>query len=458
MNDPAVKQERRVTGRVEPVGDHFVLITLPSGDERLEPLLNLSAQGVAILLRTQRYSLQPGQFIPRVRFYTEGECTLQCQARVRDVAQVGTEEGGVGIKVGLRLELPEAEKTEVPNTDTYDEPQIIADTLLNVVKARAALRVTPRQDNQTVGVGISRFVKVARESGTLRVKLADTLRSKNRVVTLRPGEACELRGELYGTRISFMAEVVEQSGPELTLLWPTRLLVWRHRSGGRLRRLPRRTEVTFEAPFSRQKLTREVVDLSARGLALEAESGDGLMVGMLLPELSVRLPDGVVRSRGVVRNVRHDREERLLVGVELIGQNRASTHLLEQFVDRHLHPKVRLAEQRDLRGLWPVFEKLGLFEREHAAVSPLMGTVEATRRTLLTRARDLTIHLVGGHDDEIFGNAELIHSYRTTWTLQNLGVLSGWQLTPDQLAVPMIEMAMRRDDFDHLHAILDPSS
>ncbi len=458
MEDTADSGDRRELRRVEPAGDHFVLITLPSGDERLEPLLNLSAQGVAVLLRSQRYSLQPGAFVPRVRFFTEGECTLQCQARIRDVTQVSLENGAVGVKLGLSLELPDSGERQVPQTDTYDEPQIIADTLHNVVKARAALRIVPDSDSQSVGVGISRFLKLERDADQVRVKLADTLRTKDHEYTLRGGERCELRGELYGTRIAFQVEVARQEGPEVTLRWPQRLVVWRHRSGGRLRRLPRRIEAAFEAPFSRDRRTREVIDLSARGLALLAEPQDGLMVGMLLPELTIKLPGGTVRSRGVVRNVRYDQDDRLLVGVEIVGANRASTRVLEKFVDQHLHPSVRVAELRDLKKLWPVYEKLSLFEREHAAVSPLMGQVETTRQTLLTRAHDLSVHLVGGHDDEIFGNAELLQSYRSTWSLQHLGVLPGWQLTADQLVVPLVEMGLRRDDFDQLHAMLNPSA
>ncbi|MEL6544211.1 MAG: hypothetical protein AAFQ82_06265, partial [Myxococcota bacterium] len=333
-----------------------------------------------------------------------------------------------------------------------------ADTLHNAMKARAPLRLVPDSDGQSPGAMVERFIQAERGADSVKLTLGEELLKKGNAHLLRTAERCELRGELYGTRIAFYAEVESHSGSTVTLRWPNQLAVWRHRSGGRLRRLPQKIEASFEAPFSRDRRTREVIDLSARGLALVAEPNDGLMVGMLLPELTMRLPDGTVRSRGVVRNVRYDSDERLLVGVEIVGQNRASAKVLEKFVDEHLHPSVRRVELRDTKLLWPVYEKLGLFEREHAAVSPLMGQVETTRQTLLTRAQDMIVHLVGGHDDEIFGNAELIHSYSQTWSLQHLGVLPGWQLTADQLVVPLVEMALRRDDFEQLHALLNPSA
>lgn len=199
--------ERREITRIEPAGDHFVLITLPSGDERLEPLLNLSAQGVAVLLRTQRYGLQPGQFIPRVQFFTGGECTLQCQARIRDVAQVSLEDGSVGVKVGLSLELPEPAEREIPQTDVYDEPQIIADTLHNAMKARAPLRLVPDSDGQSPGAMVERFIQAERGADSVKLTLGEELLKKGKAHLLRTAERCELRGELYGTRIAFYAEV-----------------------------------------------------------------------------------------------------------------------------------------------------------------------------------------------------------------------------------------------------------
>lgn len=439
---------RRRLDRYIPPGDHFLLISLPNGEERLEPLMNLSAEGIALVLRTQRHDLQPGQLIPRIRFFTGGECTLECRARVRDVTQVSLEDGSVGLKLGLRLELPEGEELEDSETDTYQDIKIINDTLMNIIKTKSRMRF--RQDDDQVGLHILRFSPVHADDSTLTVELEEG--------EILPHRAGKISGELYGASLTLHVQTTTQKGRSLTLMWPTRLEVRRRRIGGRLSRLNHKTVVTFEAPFCRTRLTRQVVDLSARGLAFEAQPTDGLIVGMLLPELTLHLQGALVRNRGVVRNIRLDHADRLLVGVEILHGSKSSARVLQNFVDQNLHPRVRHATLADLRRLWPVYERLELFERVHAALSPLMATVETTRSTLLSRAQSLTIHLVGGHDNELYGNAELIRSYANTLQLQHLGVLPGWQLTPDQLVLPLVETAMRRDDFQQLYAILDPSN
>ncbi len=65
--------------------------------------------------------------------------------------------------------------------------------------------------------------------------------------------------------------------------------------------------------------------------------------------------------------------------------------------------------------------------------------------------------MVGGGDDTIYGSAELLRTYGSTWSIQHVSVRSdAQQLTADQLVVPLVEAALRRKDFAQLHAILDP--
>src|SRR4051812_5008290 len=94
---------KRLATRVAPPGDQFVVVQLPNGEERLEPVVDLSPNGLAILLRAQRPEIQPGTRLPRLRLFTQGECTLETTASVREVTQVSTD-GALAWKIGLRLD------------------------------------------------------------------------------------------------------------------------------------------------------------------------------------------------------------------------------------------------------------------------------------------------------------------------------------------------------------------
>ena len=444
-------KDRRELERVTLAGDHFVLVALPSGEERLEPLLDLGPHGVAILLRTQRADIAPGAFLPRVRFFVKGECTLQCQATVREVTQVPLEDGGFGLKVGMRLELLDSPEPSQPVVDTYSDAVIIADTVTNLVRAKATLRVHATGDNNPRGLATVEITRFSRELGELSVRITE-----GESTALETGATCELRGESYGTRLSLVANLTENGGVSLRFDLPTRLAVWRHRVGGRVRTLPPNLEVSFESPFTKTIRQRPLVDLSARGLAFSGAADDGLIVGMLLPTVVVSLPNGTVHARGVVRNVRPSGST-VMVGVEFVSMPDASTKVLEGFVDSNLHPQVRPASVADIQRLWPVFEKAGMFARSHAAMTPTIAKIEPVRRNLLSRARELIIHMVGGGDDTIYGTAELLRTYSATWSMQHVCVSETSQsLTADQLVVPLVEAALRRKDFDYLHALVDP--
>ena len=443
-------QDRRELTRVPPTGDHHVLLVLPSGEERLEPLLDLSPHGVAILLRAQR-DIQAGAFLPRVRFFTNGECTLQCQATVREVTPVTTHDGALATKVGLRLELLDSAEPTAPPVDTYQEPEVVADTVANLVRAKASLRVHVMGDSGQRGLASVEVTRFARDAGELSVRVTE-----GDLNALETGATCELRGESFGTRLSLVATLLENGGVSLRFALPNRLAVWRNRVGGRVRSLPAGLEVTFESPFTKVAKSRPVVDLSAKGLAFTGTSEDGLLVGMLLPSLIVRLPSGSVHARGVIRNVRSNGDG-LLVGVEFISMPDASTRVLEMFVDSNLHPQVRPAAIADMQKLWPVYEQAGLFGRSHAALSRTTATFEPIRRTLLSRARELVVHMVGEGDDTIYGSAEMLRTYTSTWSLQHICLReSAKHLTADQLVAPLIEAALRRKELSHVHAILDP--
>ncbi len=448
---PGGGSDRRELERVTAAGDHFVLVALPSGEERLEPLLDLGPHGVAILVRTQRADLAPGAFLPRVRFFVKGECTLQCQATIREITPTKLEDGGMGVKVGMRLELLDSPEPSQPVVDTYSDSEIVADTVTNLVRAKAALRLHTIGDNNARGLATVEIVRFSRENGELSVRVIE-----GETTALDTGETCELRGESYGTRLSLVAKLTENGGPSLRFDLPSRLAVWRHRVGGRVRTLPPNLEASFESPFTKTMRQRPLVDLSARGLAFSGSADDGLIVGMLLPTVVVRLPSGTVHARGVVRNVRPSGSS-LLVGVEFVSMPEASTKVLEAFVDSNLHPQVRPASVADIPRLWPVYEKAGMFSRSHAAMSPTIAAAEPARRNMLSRARELVVHMVAGGDDTIYGTAELLRTYGSTWSMQHVCVSdTNKTLTADQLVVPLVEAALRRKDFSYLHALVDP--
>jgi len=440
---------RRALERVTmPPGDSQILVELPSGEERLEPLLDLSPRGVAILVRAQRTGLRIGAVLPRVRFFTNGECTLQSRATIRDLTEVTLDDGSTGTKIGLRLESDLSMRSD-PVTYEYTQAPIVNDAVSNLVHARSTASLERDGDTGDATLAFTR-ASDDKSSITLRLTAGDPPQ-------LRRGQDVRLTTELYGTRMALSVGYRERRGDLVKFDWPRLVCVWKHRGGGRVKSLNSPFEVEVESPFVNGRLVREVADISPRGLAFVAHPADGILVGMLLRAISLSLGDGPLQAHGVVRNVRLDADGRHIVGVELTDLSENTKKRLAALVDTHFHPEVREARTKDLRHLWPIYDAMGVFPRTHAAISPVMGRIETTRQTLLSRGRNVFLQMVGGAHGELHGTAELLRSFGTTWGLQHVGTIPEAQLDADQIVTTLVQTAQRRSDFTHLHALLDPA-
>ncbi len=439
-------ENKRQAKRVPPPGDHFVMVQLPSGEERLEPLLDLSAGGLAILLRAPRFEVAPGTRLPRLRLFTAGECTLDCAATVRDVMQVSTAELGVAFKVGLAVDGGEPVQAAL-SAEQDDDPRVLRDTVGNLVAAKAAGRLLSSRGSDGPAAVLT---SVSADGKVL------TLQLTGRASGLpKAGESCRFVTELYGSRLGLESVFIGHARGKAQVGAPRRLMVWRQRAESRVR-VSHKLSVDFEAPFSRARRARPVVDMSPGGIAFVADPQDGLVVGVLLTGLSLRLPTGLISGRGVVRNVRQD-HGRLIAGVELVGLSERHARLLAEFVTAAVHPQIRFAGAADLKRLWTVWAGVGLFARERAATSPQSGRVETTRKVLLGRGKDLLLCAVGEHEEELGGCAELVRLHQSTFTLQHVGTLAAARLSVDQLVIPLAERAAARKDCRFVHGLFGPT-
>jgi hypothetical protein len=243
-------------------------------------------------------------------------------------------------------------------------------------------------------------------------------------------------------------------GQAITFAWPTSLVVWKKRSGSRLRDLPEALDVRFATPFSRRLAKRRAVDVAPGGVAVAVAPEDRLMVGMVLPQLTLTLPKGRVEARGIVRHLRTE-EDTLVAGIELSAIEGEA--LLEDFIDSHVYPQIRRAEGGDLTQLWALYESTLLGGRRVPGAEWLLGSIAATRSTVLGRGRDVACVVAGGPPGSIEGTVELLRTWRGTWSLQHVAMLAKSRLTIDQLALYALVAVARRRDFAHLHALIEPA-
>lgn len=430
-------------------GDHFALIELPSGEERLEPLLDVHLRGLAILLRTLRVKLHPGMSVPRVRIFADGECTLDIRAHVRSVTQVSLETGGVGLRVDLEIEGVTGGAQPGTSVEQTTSEEAIARAVSDLVNARAQVQVLRENHTWSDEMPQGHLLHSHPDRRALEVYARESM-------ILSAGHLYDLHVELLGTRMTLTCPFKETLESTWLFGWPQRLTLWRQRQSKRVRTLPPSLMAEFETPLRREVRRRPLIDVAARGVAFVAEPDDRLMLGMVLPRVLVTLPRGAVSARGVVRNIRHDSRNRLLVGVELSRLSATDEEALEAFVVASIHPRVRVPHAEDLRQLWGLYGRLGVFNRAEAPAK-LLPRMESARATLLQRGRDVYVGLVAGAEDHLEGATEALLLYPETWSVRFARALDGSRLTLEQLLMPLIDQLMRPTDLQFLHMAVAPN-
>ena len=433
--------ERRSETRLSPHRPSRALVALGEHEERLEPILDVSSQGVRILLRKRKKLPEVGQKLPRVRLFTQGECTLDVPGVVRDVLE---EKDGYSVGIQLIGGTPQTE----PQT-TITEELSIADALSNLVAFRCEGQLTRPEASSTDPRPIVSFERALVKERQIRLKLESDIDPMPKA-----GESYAVLVSLFGKQLLLDAMLDSIEDNAIRMRWPASIRVIPERSEGRLRKLPEGVHMSAMLPLQSTQSPREVCDLSARGLAFLAHEDDIVMLGMTLPAVELTLPGDTIRSRGIIRNVRNQEDGSRTVGVEFTMLSHHQQNLLATFVDSQLHPSVRAPAVEDLANLWPLYDALELFVRKHAALSPAMGRMDATRRTLFGRGDDVWLSNIASRDNIPEGCAELCQSFHRTWTLQHAGLLTDSRVTLDHLLVPLLESATRRDDVEHLHALL----
>jgi hypothetical protein len=415
-----------------------VLVELPTGEVRLEPVLALGGGLAEVAYRGPTGTLRPGATLTHVQVFADGLRVLSCPASVQDLQ-------GEGQEAILTLALQTArEEADAP----IQQNDLITETVQSLLEARASASLTI--DGATLpGQAFLARAEADPQRLVIEVQLPEG------TALPAPGRVCEVTCLLFGARVVLLAKVHghkagRRATSELHLRWPHTLRASKKRVGRRVRKLQAPLRMQARLPFAPQADTYAVADVSINGLAFEAAPDTWLAVGMVVPTLDLRLPQGTVRARGVVRNVRPV-GGKLSVGLALQDLAPAHAKTLSDFVDAQVYPHARPAATRDLPQLWDLYRQHGL--PPQPLTPKAVSRFESLRGLLLGRGGALLTQVVLG-DQELQATAELIRIGEKALRLQHVAARTDPPTPLDAALPPLIGAALKRSDWSFVQALL----
>jgi len=182
--------------------------------------------------------------------------------------------------------------------------------------------------------------------------------------------------------------------------------------------------ITFDHPFFKNKITREVHDISNLGISIFEPEQDGvLMVGMIIPELTVNF-HGVMQSTikciGQVVYRQTDHEKGILCGIAILDMDIETHSRLTHIISVLAEPNSRLSQEVDTEELWKFFFDTGfIYPEKYQYIHTNRQQFKDVYEKLYKKAPDIARHFTYEKNGRIFAHISMLKAYNKTWVLHH---------------------------------------
>ena len=180
--------------------------------------------------------------------------------------------------------------------------------------------------------------------------------------------------------------------------------------------------ITFDHPATRGKIQLDVYNLSTSGFAvyLSAEE-DVLMVGMIIPDLTINYADALkIQCKVQVLYRCEDKKEGIHYGfvirdMDVVNYDRLS-HIVINVIDPHVH----VADEVDVNQLWEfLFESGFIYPKKYKQVKTHRQLIKETYRKLYRYNPEIITQVTYQRNGRIYAHMSWVRSYERTWMVHH---------------------------------------
>ncbi len=409
----------RASLRRAPEAELHLEYSRPGPSPTRAPVLDVSSRGLAFVAESieDLEHLLPGS---RLRGLSVSRGEVQVISDVEAVVRhlIPLDDRGT-YRVGVELVGGHERDSETPSELVRDPVRISA--LLKRVLHRGELRLHPDgTPNRTV----------AFTSGAVDALLGRVVLAGQAGPEWDAGDVVHGSFDLGGTSYAFASSCISIETGTCTLKLPKALRAFRRRQSNRFRpAAEQRLEVEVHSPFDAQPIRRQVLDVSASGLAFPVDPAREVFpVGTLLEDLVLHFPDGArveargrVRSHSTIATSGSDRRRLTKCGIEFEGLSLGQGVRIAHSILHAGLPGVEDAFGLPFRQIWGLLEESGfLYPEKLKKLEPVLPQIENTLSTLLGEPNRLFKTFVYRQDEALQGHLSAFRAYRNTWVVQHL--------------------------------------
>ncbi len=183
---------------------------------------------------------------------------------------------------------------------------------------------------------------------------------------------------------------------------------------------PRMT-ATFEHPFFKKRINRQIFDISITGFSVHDKVDEGiLMPGMIIPELSINYA-GILKMRCTAQVVyRRVEGENVCCGFAILDMNILSYSRLNQILSTNIDAHVHISTEVDIDALWELFFETGfIYPKKYNSIHSYREEFKETYRQLYREDSEIARHFTYEKNGRIYGHLSMVKAYEKAWLIHH---------------------------------------
>ncbi len=180
--------------------------------------------------------------------------------------------------------------------------------------------------------------------------------------------------------------------------------------------------VSFEHPFFKRKVQREIFDISITGFSVYDDIDDGIfMPGMVIPGLSIVYAGELKMSctAQVLHRQKHE-ENKICCGIAILDMDIHSYSRLNRILSLNADPRSYIATEVDMDALWEFFFESGfMYPEKYKLFQDHREEFKNTYRKLYQENTEIAMHFTYERNGRIYGHMSMIRAYERTWLIHH---------------------------------------
>ena len=180
--------------------------------------------------------------------------------------------------------------------------------------------------------------------------------------------------------------------------------------------------ICFEHPFLRNRVQREVYDISTSGFSVCEEADNRVLLpGMVIPELTLTF-GGVLEMECSAQVIysRETEDKEFRCGLAILDMSVASYSRLTHILTNALDPNAYISCEIDLEALWEFFFKTGfIYPKKYRLIQSHRDKFKETYQKLYRDNQEIARHFTYQKNGKIYGHISMVRAYDRTWMIHH---------------------------------------